>query len=100
MNTQWCKFATELCDGTIHCVPEDISEEHFENTTECFDHCKMFVEAISVPENKIIHIEEKRYKELIKRNDKLIALENFGVDNWDGYDAAMESINWGDDEEE
>jgi hypothetical protein len=35
---------------------------------------------------------EKRYKELDEAEDKLLALEAFGVDNWPGYEEAMKSL--------
>ena len=34
----------------------------------------------------------KRFEELISNEEKLKALEAAGVDNWDGYDYAIESI--------
>jgi ABC-type metal ion transport system substrate-binding protein len=33
-----------------------------------------------------------RYNELVEAERTLQALENFGVDNWDGYSDAMASI--------
>jgi ABC-type metal ion transport system substrate-binding protein len=33
-----------------------------------------------------------RYNELVEAERKLNALENYGVDNWDGYSDAMASI--------
>ncbi len=47
--------------------------------------------------SKTITITEKRYIELSKAEDKLIALECYGVDNWSGYGDAMSSM---DEEEE
>ena len=38
-------------------------------------------------------ISEDRIRELEKAERKLRALENGGVDNWDGYDFAMEDIH-------
>ncbi len=34
----------------------------------------------------------RRYKELLEAEEKLIALENAGVDNWEGYSIAMEEF--------
>ena len=34
-----------------------------------------------------------RYNELVEAEDKLAALEAAGVDNWDGYDFAMEVLH-------
>lgn len=45
--------------------------------------------------NRVISKEE--YDELVESDRKLNALENWGVDNWCGYDDAMSSLN---DEEE
>jgi len=39
-----------------------------------------------------------RYLELLDKEAKLQALEMAGVDNWEGYDFAME-ILWSDEEE-
>ena len=38
-----------------------------------------------------IEIELWIYKSLLRDRDKLRALENAGVDNWEGYDEAMSS---------
>lgn len=42
-------------------------------------------------ENILITVEE--YKRLTKCEDKLNALEMAGVDNWSGYDYAMEQLS-------
>lgn len=34
-----------------------------------------------------------RYQELCRDEEKLIRLENAGVDNWEGYDHAMEGLH-------
>lgn len=39
---------------------------------------------------KKITITEDRYFELLNKESKLTALENAGVDNWNGYSEAME----------
>lgn len=39
----------------------------------------------------MVTITQKEYDELLDRQAKLNALENGGVDNWDGYDWAMEN---------
>ena len=41
-------------------------------------------------------ISQEEYEELLERDRQLTVLENYGVDNWDGYDFAMSSM----DEEE
>jgi hypothetical protein len=38
-----------------------------------------------------IEITIVRYNELLEAEAKLTALENAGVDNWDGYDFAMQA---------
>lgn len=43
-------------------------------------------------ENETVTILKTEYDELINRRNKLEALENAGVDNWDGYDFAMEAM--------
>jgi hypothetical protein len=40
-----------------------------------------------------IEIELWIYKSLLRDRDKLRALENAGVDNWEGYDEAMTSLD-------
>lgn len=37
-------------------------------------------------------IETKFYEALLTDSDKLCALECGGVDNWDGYDAALDAV--------
>lgn len=42
---------------------------------------------------KTITIPQEEYDQLIKDQNMLIALQGAGVDNWEGYDAAMEYFN-------
>ena len=49
-------------------------------------------------ENLMQSIPLDRYLELLDKEAKLQALEMAGVDNWEGYDFAME-ILWSDEEE-
>lgn len=39
-----------------------------------------------------------RYERLVEDQDKLNALEQWGVDNWQGYDDAMRELRAGDDD--
>ena len=39
------------------------------------------------------HLARKQYNQLLRDSDVLLALEGAGVDNWDGYDYAMENID-------
>jgi hypothetical protein len=39
-----------------------------------------------------ISIAVREYKYLLNRDDKLAALESGGVDNWSGYDDAMQEL--------
>ena len=41
----------------------------------------------------IITIPVEEHNRLCNAESKLIALENCGVDNWSGYDIAMEELN-------
>lgn len=41
---------------------------------------------------KTVTITEEEYEDLLKDQRKLIALEAGGVDNWEGYDWAMETL--------
>jgi hypothetical protein len=43
-------------------------------------------------ESKFI-VDPKRYEQLIEDQKKLNALESAGVDNWEGYDEAMEFLD-------
>ena len=40
-----------------------------------------------------ITITQKEYEDLLEASHKLEALEAAGVDNWDGYDDAMEALD-------
>lgn len=40
----------------------------------------------------MITIRASEYYQLIADNEKLTALESAGVDNWEGYDDAMEIL--------
>lgn len=44
-----------------------------------------------------VTIPQEEYDELLDREWKLTCLENAGVDNWDGYDWAMEECNKDED---
>jgi len=44
---------------------------------------------------EVITITKKEYEELLREEEKLLALEEFGVDNWLGYDDAMRSLKGG-----
>lgn len=43
-----------------------------------------------MPETEMITITKGLYDSLIDDSAKLAALENWGVDNWSGYDDAMD----------
>lgn len=40
----------------------------------------------------MITISEKEYKQLLEDSKKLLALEHTGVDNWEGYDIALDLL--------
>ena len=44
-------------------------------------------------ETETVTISKSEYDELLERDKKLTALENGGVDNWNGYDWAMEEMD-------
>lgn len=46
-----------------------------------------------------VTIPRGEYESLLHDRRKLTALENAGVDNWDGYDFAMEALEEEDDVE-
>ena len=39
-----------------------------------------------------VTISKEEYESLLEDSDKLLALEGAGVDNWSGYDEAMEMM--------
>lgn len=47
---------------------------------------------------KFVLVKEDELTELENRSDKLRALENAGVDNWEWYDDAMSTLNEGETE--
>lgn len=56
---------------------------------------------MSVEENneKTVKISNERYQELLEAEKMLICLQGAGVDNWGGYDDAMEMMAEMEDEE-
>lgn len=48
-----------------------------------------------MPDEETMSITIKRYEELREAEEFLNALLGAGVDNWEGYDAAQESIGGG-----
>mgnify|MGYP007070000574 CR=1 FL=1 len=40
-----------------------------------------------------VTITKQRYDELLRAEAELLALENYGVDNWSGYGEAMQSLH-------
>lgn len=49
---------------------------------------------------KTVVILEKEYDYLIEQDKLLLALQSAGVDNWEGYDFAIEAMKESDDEED
>ena len=45
-------------------------------------------------------ISQEEYEKLLKRDEMLSALEGAGVDNWEGYDYAIDMLNEDDEDEE
>jgi hypothetical protein len=45
-----------------------------------------------------VTITRREYANLLSAKNKLLALQAAGVDNWDGYDYAMEILNGDDDD--
>lgn len=43
-------------------------------------------------EDELMMIKKTEYYELVAQSEKLLALEAAGVDNWEGYDDAMETV--------
>lgn len=51
----------------------------------------------TLPEELMITMTKPEYDKLCEAYDKLEALECYGVDNWEGYGEAMESLYDGED---
>jgi len=43
-------------------------------------------------DEKMVKISKEEYKHLLEDSDTLSALEEAGVDNWEGYDDAMDIL--------
>lgn len=52
----------------------------------------------SVSDTRSVTLTQPRYDELLEAERKLDALERAGVDNWSGYDYAMEIVGDGEDD--
>ena len=52
----------------------------------------MIIDENIVPDQEMVTIPKEEYQRLLKDSKKLNALENGGVDNWGGYDYAMENF--------
>jgi len=50
------------------------------------------LEDMEQPDEETITITKKDHDQLLKDSYKLAALEEFGVDNWEGYSDAMLSL--------
>jgi hypothetical protein len=50
--------------------------------------------------NGRVAISEEYFNELLDSERKLLALENWGVDNWDGYDDAMQEFWAGENDDD
>lgn len=44
-----------------------------------------------------VTLSKREYDDLCQRSEELAALEALGVDNWDGYEEAMQSLKEKDD---
>ena len=53
--------------------------------------------AVSMSDRDMVNVSKREYEELLRRDRKLRALENGGVDNWEWYGEALSSM---DDEED
>jgi len=63
---------------------------HSESSTGILEHGSWFIFGKGVADTVTITKEE--YDSLLASEKTLLALEGAGVDNWDGYDFAMESL--------
>jgi len=55
---------------------------------------------IEIKNKPKVGVEYDEYQKLLEDQDKLRALEAYGVDNWDGYSDAMSSVYNEDEDEE
>ena len=48
---------------------------------------------------EMINISKERYEELLQSEKELNALYSCGVDNWEGYEEAMEALSEGGEDD-
>jgi len=72
---------------TIECQ----TEEDYNRLSELLEKGKN-AEKIAMKDSKFITIPTQQFKIMEKECEKLDALENYGVINWDGYEIAMNTI--------
>jgi hypothetical protein len=53
---------------------------------------------MTINPDEFIMVPVAKYEEMKRLIDKLDALESWGVDNWEGYDNAMQELHKDDDE--
>ena len=69
-------------------------EEEVEQSKKCFEKLTNSLNKEKENENKEFEnsLSEGRIQELLKKEKILNALESYGVDNWEGYEMAMDSV--------
>lgn len=69
----------------------NLSKKEYENSKDFHESIKTFAAKIKAGE---LHIMTKHSHDLlVAQSEKLQALESAGVDNWSGYEYAMELLN-------
>ena len=68
---------------------------HSESSTGILEHGSWFIFGKGMAETVTITKEE--YASLLASEEMLLALEGAGVDNWDGYEFALENLDEEDD---
>jgi hypothetical protein len=80
---EWMKAMREACDRL------DAQQQEIERLIEERGHAQNGTHKVLVEVDRLT----AENKELIVRDKFLTALENSGVDNWEGYDEAIETLN-------
>lgn len=84
------KLKEELYDNLHHEIKNHLLYEIKNKMSQTYD--DFFGRLISI-ENSNIKISKEEYEELCDASGKYYALERWGVDNWTGYDDAMQTYH-------
>lgn len=94
LNGEACDISYDICEN----IYDDFRKStYYDLNISEYDALQLYVkECVRMPKNETVNIPKRQYERLINTQTVLNALNNAGVDNWEGYGIAMESL--GDDE--